>query len=155
MRLSARLVACAAALSAAVALAGCGQEKELYVDGGWVSLPARTGAPGAAYFTIHGGPSDDALLRVSSEITLKTEIHESGKGADGTMTMTPLESVPIPAGGKVEFAPGGKHVMLFNMRTLKPGQTMRLDFTFASGEQIYIDAPAYPAGSGGDRKSGH
>jgi copper(I)-binding protein len=146
----------AAALSIPLALAGCGQEKELYVDGGWVSLPARTGAPGAAYFTIHGGPNDDVLLRVSSEITFKTEIHESGKSADGMMKMTPLQSVPIPADGKVEFAPGGKHVMLFNMRTLKPGQTMRLDFTFASGEQIYIDAPAYPAGSGGaDHKSGH
>ncbi len=67
-----------------------------------------------------------------------------------------MAAVPIPADGKVEFAPGGKHVMLFNMRTLKPGQTLRLDFTFASGEQIYIDAPAYPAGSGGgDHKSGH
>lgn len=147
-----RFSAVATVLAAALAVAGCGQEKQLYVSGGWVNLPAVSTNPGAAYFTVHGGPNDDKLLRVSTEITLKTEMHESMKH-DGAMTMAPLESVDIPAGGTVTFAPGGKHVMLIGIqRQIKRGDTLRLDFTFASGEQIYIDAPVLNPGEVPSRK---
>jgi periplasmic copper chaperone A len=101
---------------------------------------------------VHGGPNADELLRVNSDITLKTEIHET-MDHGGKMTMMPLKSVPIPADGTVNFAPGGKHVMLFDMRKgLKPGSTLRLDFTFASGEQIYIDAPVLAPGQRPEKK---
>jgi periplasmic copper chaperone A len=141
-----RFLALAAALATSVVLSGCGQEKQLYVSGGWVNLPAVPTNPGAAYFTVHGGPTEDRLLRVNTEVTLKTELHESMKH-DGAMTMKPLESVAIPAGGTVTFAPGGKHVMLIGIqRQLKRGETLRLDFTFASGEQIYIDVPVLNPG---------
>ena len=38
------------------------------------------------------------------------------------MTMTPLGQVSVPAGAAVAFAPGGKHLMLFDVAPqVKPG----------------------------------
>jgi len=141
-----RLPALAAALALAVSLSSCAEDEYLYVDKAWVRLPAVPGNPGAAYFTIHGGPDDETLLSVSSPIAIRTEIHES-MSAGGTMSMKPVESVAVPAKSKVEFKPGGMHVMLFDLRrNVKAGDVVRLDFTFASGRQIYIEPRAQAAG---------
>ncbi|RJF85475.1 copper chaperone PCu(A)C [Sphingomonas cavernae] len=144
--------------AAALALGSCGQDPVLYVDKGWVRLPAVMTNPGAAYFTVHGGLTDDTLIRVSSDVAIKTEMHDVVT-ENGVTKMVPLQSVPIPAKGKVEFKAGGKHVMLFDLRrNLKAGETIRLDFTFASGEQIYIDAPLQAAGApapGGEEHNAH
>lgn len=136
-------------------LASCAKEDEyIYVDKGWVRLPAVVGSPGAAYFTIHGGPADDTLVRVSSPTAISTQLHDTVRRG-GVARMTQLQSVPVPAKGTIEFKPGGKHVMLFNLRTVKPGGTVRLDFTFASGYQLYIDAPAQAAGAAAPAHEGH
>ncbi len=142
-----RLPVAAFALLSALALSSCAKDEYLYIDKGWVNLPAVDGNPGAAYFTIHGGPQADTLIGVSSPVAIRSEMHDmSNEG--GVMKMQPIKSVPIPAKGKVEFAPGGKHVMLFELRpNFKTGDKIRLDFTFASGEQIYIEAPAQSAGA--------
>lgn len=134
--------------AAALALGSCGQEPVLYVDQGWVRLPAVPENPGAAYFTVHGGPVGERLTRVSTDVAIKSEIHDVVKEKDGMTSMVRVDAVAIPAKGKVEFKPGGKHVMLFDLRrNLKPGDTIRLDFTFTSGEQLYIDVPLIAAGA--------
>ena len=131
---------------AALALVSCAKEEELFVDKSWVSLAAVPGNPAAAYFTIHGGPAANALISVSTEPAIKSEIHESvTKG--GMMTMTPLASVPVPAKSVVEFKPGGKHVMLFELRsTVKPGGTLQLQLNFSGGDKLLVDAPVFAAG---------
>lgn len=134
------------ALAAALICVSCASEPEpIYVDKAWVRLPAVTGSPGAAYFTVHGGPVDDRLTAVSAPTAIRTEMHDT-VNQGGVMRMTPLAAMPVPARSEVEFKPGAKHVMLYNLRTVRPGGTVRLDFTFASGYQIYVDAPAQPAG---------
>ena len=134
------------ALFAALSLAGCVEDEYIYVDRGWVRLPAVTGGAAAAYFTVHGGPRDDTLIRVSAPTAIRSELHETMRG-DNMASMRPVRSIPVPAKSEVRFEPGGKHVMLFNLRTTRPGQTVRLDFTFASGYQLYIDAVAQAAGA--------
>lgn len=135
--------------AATLALGSCGQDPVLYVDQAWVRLPAVPDAPGAAYFTVHGGPNADQLIRVTSAVAIRTEMHDVVT-ENGVTRMVPLESVDIPALGKVEFKQGSKHVMMFDLRrNLKAGDTMRLDFIFASGEQIYVDAPMVAAGGDG------
>lgn len=129
------------------ALAGCAPEKQLYVDDAWVRLPAVAGRPAAAYFTVHGGPTDSTLVAVTGNTAIRSEMHETRRAANGAMTMAPISAVPIPALKDVPFTPGGKHVMLFNVNpVVKPGGAMTLTFTFADATRIEYNAKVVAAG---------
>jgi copper(I)-binding protein len=130
-----------AILAATLALTGCKKDEPVQrVTGVWIRLGAVETAPAAVYFTVHGGPNADRLLSVSSEVNTKTELHESMTMAN-MASMKPTGPVDIPAAGKVEFKPGGRHAMLFGMNMgIKPGMPVRLTFTFASGLEILADA---------------
>ena len=133
-------------LLAAVAIAGCSQPRQLYVGDAFVRLPAVAGRPAAAYFTLHGGQTDATLINVTTDVAIRSELHET-KDAAGQMTMARLASVPVPAKRDVAFAPGGRHVMLFDVNpTVKRGGTMTLTFTFADGLRIEQDAGVIAAG---------
>ncbi|MDG2535396.1 copper chaperone PCu(A)C [Sphingomonas sp. HITSZ_GF] len=128
-------------------LSACAPKGELAADGGWVRLPAVAGQPGAAYFTVHGGPAQDTLLAVSTPAAIRAELHESMKGDHGMMSMAPLKDVAVPAGGTLAFAPGGRHVMLFSIGpAVKPGQKIPLSLSFASGKTLKLDAKVVGAG---------
>ncbi len=123
----------------AVMLAGC-EQAQLGVEDAWVRLPAVSSRPGAAYFTVKGGSAGTNLLAVSSPVAVRTELHEM-KQAGGMMTMAPIKDVPVPAGGRVEFAPGGKHVMLFDLSpTVRAGTKVPLRLAFANGQTIEVEA---------------
>lgn len=130
---------------ALVALTAC-QPKQLYVDKGYIRLGAVASRPAAAYFTVHGGPTDETLINVSSEAAIRTEMHESMQ--KGSMSsMKAIDHVAVPAGGKLVFAPGGKHVMLFDVNpSITPGRTTPLILTFADGLRIEYDATVIAAG---------
>ncbi len=135
-----------AAAAAALTLASCGQPPQLYVDKGYVRLPAVQGNPGVAYFTVHGGDADTRLLSVTAPSVIKTELHESMMS--GSMaSMTPVKDLPVAAKAELKFAPGGKHVMLFTINpSVKPGGKMTLIFTFGNNLRIEYDAPVIAAG---------
>ena len=137
----------ALALIAALTLAGCAPDPVLRVDDAYVRLAATPKNPAAAYFMVVGGPSADRLMDVSSPVVIRTEMHES-MTSGGMMSMKPIEGgIEIPAGGAVEFKPGGKHVMMFNVNPgIVPPRTLPMIFTFASGERITVDAQVKRAG---------
>lgn len=130
-----------ALLAATIALTGCQKRDPVQkVTNVWIRLGATDTAPAAAYFNVYGGPTADRLLQVSSEVNTKTELHES-MTMGNMASMKPTGPVDIPAGGKVEFKPGGRHAMLFGMNpAIKPGTPVTLTFTFASGQEIQVDA---------------
>ena len=132
---------------AAMALASCSPPKELSVDGAWVRLGAVTGRPAAAYFTVHGGPTPATLISVTTDVAIKAEMHET-MAKDGVTSMTPLARVDIPANTDVAFAPGGRHVMLFDMNSgIKPADRVMLTFAFADGTRILNNATVVAAGT--------
>lgn len=119
-------------LALAIALASCGAPSATSVDGAWVRLPAVAGRPGAAYFTLHGGATDATLIAVDSPRAGRGELHESM--ANG---MRPTVSVPVKAGEIVAFAPGGRHVMLFDLDPRLPrGSSAPLTLRFADGRTL-------------------
>ncbi|WP_254606513.1 copper chaperone PCu(A)C [Sphingomonas bacterium] len=161
------LSAIAVLLAASLATAGCSKPKQLYVDRAWVRLPGVAHQPAAVYFTVHGGPVATTLIDVSSDVAIRSEMHETmtsagtsagtgtgtgtaGGGRPGTAAMTrmtPLQTVAIPAASLDAFAPGGRHVMLFGLaRSVKRGGTMALTFTFGDGERILQTASVLGAG---------
>jgi copper(I)-binding protein len=135
-------------LAATLGLGGCSASPPtLSVDKGYIRLAAVPSRPAVAYFTIHGGTADTTLIAVSSDVSVKNELHESMK-AGGMASMKPLEDVPIRSGSTVPFAPGGKHVMLFDMNPgIKPGRVVTLTATFSNNQRILFDAPTIAAGA--------
>jgi copper(I)-binding protein len=136
-----------AGVIAALMLAGCGAKPAAKVEGAWVRLPAVAGRPGAAYFTLKAGQQPLTLVSVKTPAAVRTELHESMTGHSGMMSMTPLQQVAMPANGALTFAPGGKHVMLFDVNpALKAGGTTTLTLALADGTTI--ETPATVRGAG-------
>jgi periplasmic copper chaperone A len=134
------------ALTLAGMLAACGKPPELAADHAWIRLPAVSRNPGAAYLTLHGGAEKATLLAVSTPVALRAEMHESMQ--HGAMTeMTPLPQVDVDPRTDLTFAPGGKHVMLFDMNpALKPGGEAPLLLKFADGRSLTVQAKLVAAG---------
>jgi copper(I)-binding protein len=111
------------------------------IEGAWARPSLGAGGASAAYFTIHNtGTADDTLTGASSP-TGSAALHES-RMEGGIMKMLPLESVAIPAGGTVSFAPGGKHVMLTGLKSpLTIGQTLTLTLNFKKAGPVAVQVP--------------
>ncbi len=128
-------------------LAGCGGDSGPGATDAWVRLPAVPGRPAAAYVTITGGAADDRLVQIATPSAARAELHESMAMPGGAMSMQPLTEVPVAAGTRVDFAPGGRHVMLFGLDpSLKPGGTVRIELGFAQAGTRAVDALLVGAG---------
>ncbi|QJU56586.1 copper chaperone PCu(A)C [Sphingomonas sp. AP4-R1] len=142
-----RIALLAAALAPLALLGGCdGHPAEPKVTHAWVRLPAVPGRPAAAYFTVSGGRADETLVRVESALAKRIEMHES-MGTGGMAMMKPLPSLPLPARSDTRFAPGGKHLMLFDVDpVVTPGTAIPIRFGFASGKTAEAEAKTVAAG---------
>lgn len=123
----------------------------------------RATAPGmtatGGYLTIHNDMDKaDRLVGVSADFAAKAEIHTMAN-ENGVMKMRPLpDGIEIPAGGMVELAPGGMHLMLMGLKqTLEAGQMLEVELTFASGRTLRLPAHVKRPGDigGGDMSGGH
>ena len=104
---------------------------------------ARTGMAGgnsAVYMMLVNGTSaDDELLSASSDVAEAVELHESKMGENGEMQMIPQASILLAAGAKVEFKPGGLHVMLIGLKQeLKIGDEFVLTLHFKNHADITL-----------------
>jgi copper(I)-binding protein len=126
--------------AALILLAGCEQAKPTYVDGAYVQLNPNPDNPAAAYFTIHGGSQPLTLRAIETDSAVRLEMHES-MSTNGMMEMKPLENVDVPAGATIKFAPGGKHVMLWqiNQQAIAAGK-MQFKMIFSNGDRLLVDA---------------
>ncbi|HEX7742347.1 MAG TPA: copper chaperone PCu(A)C [Sphingobium sp.] len=140
------------AIAATLTLAACGDPAPTYIDQAWVRLSPNKDTPSAGYFVAHGGDADTQLRGVLTDYALKVEMHES-MNHNGMMSMKPIDSIDIPAKGKVAFAPGGKHLMIWgvNDTAISRGK-MTLTFLLSNGDRLLVDAviqkPGAPAPAG-------
>jgi len=105
--------------------------------------PGIAGGTSAVYFVLENpGSQEESLQSASSDIAEATELHRSEMSSDGTMSMHPQMSVPIPAGQEVAFEPGGLHVMLINLqRDLNEGETITLVLKFKNAGEMQLEVP--------------
>lgn len=128
---------------AVLVISACGGSSgELTVQDAW-ARPASVGENGAAYFVIENGTAaTDTLLSISSEIATAAEVHMSMGDDNGVMSMQMQASVPVPARDKVEFKPGGLHVMLVSLtQDLKVGDTITFRLNFEKAGDLTVEAP--------------
>ncbi len=138
--MSFRLAGIALATISFALFASCGPTPQLRVHDAVLKLSPVDSNPSALYFTIRGGPKDNALINVNTPSALRTEMHESTiDSKTGAMTMKPLRRVEVPTDGKVEFKQGGKHVMVWgvNLVARRLGE-IETEFVFANTERILV-----------------
>ena len=103
-----------------------------------IQLPLVSGRPGAAYFTVsqaNGAPRK--LVGVAVEMAGRAEMHETKGG-----TMAPIAEVEVGPGKTIKFAPGGYHVMLFDLDPkLRFAKDAELTVTFDGGDKASARAP--------------
>lgn len=82
-----------------------------------------------------------AIVDVGSGDFAMAMIHET-QVENGVSRMRHVDSLPLPAHGKVRFAPGGMHLMLMHpKRELKAGGTVKLSLKLADGRLISGNFP--------------
>jgi periplasmic copper chaperone A len=91
----------------------------------WVRENAPGQAVGAAYMTLKS-VDDSTLVFVESPTAGSVEIHSMTMN-NNVMKMRKLEALPLKAGKAEKLAPGGFHLMLFDLKKpLKSGE--KVDF---------------------------
>ena len=105
------------------------------------SRAADAGANSAVYLKItNEGGSADVLLGVETDIGT-AELHETKMDENDVMRMGPIPNVEIPAGGSINLEPGGKHIMLLNLKQgLNPGDRITLTLTFQQTGSMIVEA---------------
>lgn len=119
------------------------------VEDAVVTVPAVSGRPGAAYFTLRTNLEGTRLTGVTSPAVERIELHES-TSEGGVMRMGPLENASFTAAAPLVFEPGGKHAMLFGVApAVRPGGTVPLTFTFEGAPPVTVQAEVRRPGQGG------
>lgn len=98
----------------------------------------------AAYIEISNhGTNPDRLVGVESDLARKTELH-SMTMTDGVMIMRAVDGgIDIPAGARIQLAPGGYHVMLIGLKApLNIDQKYDITLVFQSAGKITISGLA-------------
>jgi copper(I)-binding protein len=109
---------------------------------------------GAVYLTVvNPGPESDRLLRVETGAARAAETHESVEEDSVVRMVARPEGFEVPAGGTLELAPGGKHIMLIEPRELEAAAgTIPLTLHFERAGAIEVQA-AVSAPEGMDHDS--
>ncbi|MCL7940164.1 copper chaperone PCu(A)C [Halomonas sp. ATCH28] len=101
------------------------------------------GSPTTAAFMdlTNPGETDLALVGGTSPLAGSLELHNHVM-MDGVMQMRQVETIPIPAGETVRLAPGGWHLMLFELtRIPAEGESIALTLSLDNGETLTVEAP--------------
>lgn len=105
------------------------QAPEINITDNWVRATAEGQDVGAAYMTITSA-SDTSLVKVESSASDSIEIHSMSM-ENGIMKMRMLEQLDLKAKTPNKLAPGGFHLMLFDLKNpLKAGETVSFSLHF-------------------------
>jgi periplasmic copper chaperone A len=164
MNRTARALATAALLAALFAAPARAEEikaGDLVITQAWSRATPGGAKIGGGYLTIENkGTAPDRLIGGSADVAGKVEVHEMAMN-NGVMTMRPLDKgLSIEPGKTVKLAPGGYHLMLFDLKSpLKQGDKLpvTLEFEKAGKVKVSLDVegigaqgPAGASNSGGN-----
>jgi len=122
-----------------------GAASMIHLQGGWARAMPPVTKTTAGYLTImNHGDADDVLLGARIDGIRVVEIHEMVRDGE-TLRMQRRESVAVPAGGSVQLAPGGLHLMLIDaQQPLAAGGRLEgvLQFRDAGEVKVMLDLRA-------------
>lgn len=102
-------------------------------------LPGR--AATVAYLDLENRSSKPVTLHgASSPAFARAELHETVI-LDGVASMRPLPSIVVDPGSRLQFAPGGRHIMLSDpLKALLPGGSVTLQLHYDEAGLLVIEA---------------
>lgn len=116
-------------------------ENGLTVSHPWIRfiIPAR---PAAGYFTLtNDGAAPRTLVGAASPACGTLMLHQSIM-KNGQDRMVMVERIEVPAHGKIEFAPGGYHLMcMAPTKDMKHGRSVPVTLRFADGTTLAAPFP--------------
>lgn len=123
----------------------------IFAQHGRLVLPVVPGRPAAVYFTVRnttGQPTELVGVHVSG--AGEAQMHRTQGG-----TMEAVKTVALAPGATVAFAPGGYHVMAFDLSPdTKPGARAELTLTFAGGDKLSTPLAVEVMGDAGGAMEG-
>ncbi len=108
---------------------------DVRIESGWVRQPpVATATTLAAYGTlVNTGARPVTLAGASSNAAASVSLHETMMHGTTAM-MRGVDRLVVPAGGRVELAPGGMHLMLEQPKfAAKPGDRITITLQEAGG----------------------
>jgi copper(I)-binding protein len=121
---------------ALVLTAGAANAAPFDITDGWFrALPGKL--PAAGYFTAYNTTNHEIdILRVDCQACGMLMLHQStNKGGMSSMSM--LDKVAVPAGGRVVFAAGGYHLMCENPK-MQVGSRVPVLFHLSDGTAVAV-----------------
>lgn len=92
-------------------------QNKVYVKDIRIADVSSTGDSVAVYLIVtNPGEEDAKLVGVTSAVAGKAVLHTIKTDASGKKTMEVVDSITVPAGGRVSLEPGGPHIMLEDIK---------------------------------------
>ena len=104
---------------------------ELTVTSAWARATPPGVSMGVVYFQLENGSTkSDRLLKLKTSVAASAGVHRT-EIVDDVARMREVAVLHVASGEKVEFAPGGLHVMLMGLKQpLVAGQKFELELLF-------------------------
>ncbi|MEM1195507.1 MAG: copper chaperone PCu(A)C [Pseudomonadota bacterium] len=153
-----KTVRLAAALAATLALGACAEEPPavvevegvvpgLEVTNARLVLAPVSGNPAAIYFdVVYNGERGVSISGAEVEGAANSEVHATMEYNFET-TMGESGPVALPGGEPQSFAPGGLHIMAFELdESVAPGSSVEVTLKISGGKTHIFEAPVKAAG---------
>lgn len=116
---------------------------QVHVDGAWIRPTVAGQSVGGGYLSLRSDRAD-RLLGVSTPAAASVELHTVAMVGD-VMQMRQLDAVELPAGKKVEFKPGGLHLMLLGLKQpLMAGAKLPVTLRFEKAGELKAELLVAP-----------
>lgn len=138
--------------AAALALTGCASAsapspsaqagEAVTITDAWVKA-ADSGMSAAFGHLSNSSGADLTVISADTSAAAMTELHETVQNAAGETVMREIDGgFVLPAGGSLELAPGGSHLMLMDLTApLKAGDEVTITLTFSDRSTTSFTAP--------------
>lgn len=92
--------------------------EQVTITGGWARKSMAPNNNSAAYMKISNKTDKDLVIIGASaaNVANNVELHNSFVDDKGVSRMTTLDKIVVPAKTDIELAPGGMHIMLFDLK---------------------------------------
>jgi len=123
-------------MAIAAGLAGCAPPAPLRAEQAWLRTAEPGGVTAGYLMLVNDSAAPVELIGVTSDVANEIQMHETVReGAE--VSMRRVERLEVAAHSRLEFRPGGNHLMLMGVRRhLAAGNNAELTLQFADGRRI-------------------
>lgn len=117
-------------------------EETLEVSNAWARPSLSSNNNSAVYMTINNPTNKQITILGASAAAVanNVELHKSFVDEKGVSKMTSIDKIVVPAKSSISLAPGGIHIMLFELkRKLNVGDSFKVALAIENMDAITVD----------------